>query len=392
MANKKATKTKSKTRSTKATRLTIDEQYMGTEPGPDYFDSENKAGKKRNLHDYFGWYNYFYDRKKVNQVIISYAKKSGYKNASKFSKMFLSTGVAAVITGLENGVRFPEHKDYLGEEGSAGYQKWLHAQLSGINKKAQTLQTVDLDTDKIVEKKRPSVQENITNKGQELLGEIDHAIDVWDVEEFDMYKYLAFNKVSAAVANSIVNEYDGMIAEVKEARDGTCDQLKEAYNHMTKGDKDDFYNFLTKIKTDTTRYVEMNKPVRKPKKPKQFSAAKIVSKLSYMIEDPENKVKSVEPSQIVGAKQLWIFNSKTNEMIKYDAEDRGGLTVVGTTLKNFNPKTSMSKKLGMKTEHFIDRVLDGGTIVLNKCMSEINSKSSIVTGRINNNMIILKVD
>ena len=62
------------------------------------------------------------------------------------------------------------------------------------------------------------------------------------------------------------------------------------------------------------------------------------------------------------------------------------------TIQNFNEKTSSSKKLGMKTEHFIDRILDAGSIVLNKVMSEINSKASKVTGRVNNNMIILKVD
>ena len=66
--------------------------------------------------------------------------------------------------------------------------------------------------------------------------------------------------------------------------------------------------------------------------------------------------------------------------------------VKGTSIQMFNTKTSMSKKLGVKTDHFIDRVLQGGTIVLNKCMNEINSKAGDVTGRVNNNMIILKVD
>ena len=57
-----------------------------------------------------------------------------------------------------------------------------------------------------------------------------------------------------------------------------------------------------------------------------------------------------------------------------------------------NKNTDNCKKLGVKTDHFIERVLQGGTIVLNKTMNEINSKASEVTGRVNNNMIILKVD
>ena len=224
------------------------------------------------------------------------------------------------------------------------------------------------------------------------MGDVDYAIDVWDVEPFDMYKYLSDSKASSAVANSIVNEYDDMIAEIKEARDGTDEQLKEGYSHLSKGEKDEFYNFLLKIKSDTIRYVDMNKPVRKPRKAKAVNAIKAVSKLNYLNEDTNYRVKSIDPSKIIGAKQLWLFNNKTNELIKYDSEDRGGLMVKGTSIQSFNTKTSMSKKLGVKTDHFIDRVLQGGSIVLNKCMSEINSKASEVTGRVNNNMIILKVD
>tara|TARA_B100001063_G_C16738034_1_gene543123 strand:- start:39 stop:1181 length:1143 start_codon:yes stop_codon:yes gene_type:complete len=371
-------------RKTKTQRLSLDEQIMGVEPTVDYFDNHN-------LHSYFSWYTYMYDRKTVNQVIISYAKKFGYKNASKFSKMFLPGTIAAIIRGLENGVKFIDHKDYPGE-GSAGWQKQLHNELREYNKKAQLLVSADLNTDMLVKKKRPSVQENINNKGQLLLGDVDHAIDVWDIEPFDMYKYLTEQKVSAAVANSIVNEYDDMITEIKEARDGNDEQLKEGYSHLSKSEKDNFYNFLLKIKSDTERFVDMNKPVRKPRKAKAINATKAVSKLNYLNEDSDFRVKSIDPSKIIGAKQLWLFNNKTNEMIKYDSEDRGGLMVKGTSIHSFNTKTSMSKKLGVKTDHFIDRVLQGGTIVLNKTMNEINSKASDVTGRVNNNMIILKVD
>ena len=237
-------KRKTTTRKTKSQRLTLDEQMMGVEPSVDYFDYSN-----HNLNSFFSWYNYMYDRKKVNQVIISYAKKFGYKNAPKFSKMFIPGSLAALIRGLENGVKLPDHKDYPGE-GSAGYQKYIHDELRSWNKKAADDLATSLDKDQIVKKKRPSVQENINNKGQLLLGDVDYAIDVWDVEPFDMYKYLSDSKASSAVANSIVNEYDDMIAEIKEARDGTDEQLKEGYSHLSKSEKDDFYNFLLKIKSD----------------------------------------------------------------------------------------------------------------------------------------------
>ena len=206
-----------------------------------------------------------------------------------------------------------------------------------------------------------------------------------------MYKYLSDNKASAAVAKLIPEEYQGLIDEVTEARDGKSKQLKEGYSHMTKAEKTQFINFLKKIQTDSERYAENHKPVRKPRKAKQFTAEQKVSKLNFLDEDTENKIASISPSKIIGAEVLFLFNSKTNQLSYYQAADRGGLDVKGTSIKNFDTDVSAVKKLGAKTTHFLDRVLGGGKIVLNKCMNEINSKASKVTGRVNNNMIILKV-
>ena len=97
-----------------------------------------------------------------------------------------------------------------------------------------------------------------------------------------MYKYLVDKQVSSAVANSIVKAHDPMIDEIEEARSGKCKQLKEGYSHYTKSELGKFYDFIVKLKTDTERYVENHKPVRKPRKTKQYSAEEQVKKLSYL--------------------------------------------------------------------------------------------------------------
>lgn len=376
-----------KVRSTRASRKSLDQIHMGDEPiGKEYF-------KEKDLHSFFNWYSYFYDRARVNQVIIGFAKEHGYKNASKFKKLYIPTSIAAIIRGLENGLVFPDHKlVQLYGKSTAGWQAYLHTEMRKYNKKAIELKPEDLDTDLIVKKKRKTVQENIDNKVGELLGEVDYQIDIWEESRFDMYKYLTENKVSSAVASKIPVEYTSMKEEVEEALNGNDEQLKEAYNFMNITEKRGFINFINKIMIDSERYAENNKPIRKPRKAKAISATKQVSKLSYLEHDTDNQIKSIDPSKIVGSKQLWLYNSKTNEIIQYVQSDRGGLSVKGTTIQNFDSKLSSSKKLGVKTKHFIDRILDAGSIVLNKVMNEINSKASSVTGRVNNNMIILKVD
>ena len=153
MANKKKN-----VRSTKASRKTLDDIHMGEEPmGTEYFNEKNHS-----LHSFFGWYNYMYDRARVNQVIIGFAKEHGYRNASKFKKLWIPGSIAAIIRGLENKLDFPDHKLVeLYGKGSAGWQAYLHTEIRKYNKKAVELKAEDLDKDLIVKKKRKTVQENI---------------------------------------------------------------------------------------------------------------------------------------------------------------------------------------------------------------------------------------
>ena len=389
MATRKTTKTKRKpVRKTRAERKTLDEIHYGPEPDVDYFEDHS-------IHEYFNWYNYMWDRNKSMSVLTSYAKKFGFKNAGKFKKMGVPATLAYIAIGLEKGLTFPAPKKAEeGETGNVYYQRTLHEELRRWNKKAHNLYNVYLgqELDQPIKKKRKTVQENINNKVQLLLAEVDYAIDVWDVEPFDMYKYLSENKASAMVAKKIPEQYQDLIDEVNLAISGKSKQLKEAYGFMTKSEKTAFINFLIRIQTDAERYAENHKPVRKPRKAKQISAIDKVKKLNFLDEDLENKVSSIEPSKIIGADILFLFNAKTNQLSYYQAIDRGGLDVKGTTIKRFDTDTSAVKKLGAKTTYFLDRVLGGGKIVLNKIMNEINSKASKVTGRVNNNMIILKVN
>jgi len=387
---RKTTKTvKRKPRKTKAERKSLDDIHYGPEPDVDYFEDHS-------INDFFNWYNYMWDKKTSMEVLTKYAKKFGHKNATKFKKMIIPNSLGYVAHGLERGLKFPTpNKAEEGETGNEYYQKYLHAELRKYSKKAHGLYNMylgqELNPATTVKKKRKTVQENINNKVQLLLSEVDYAIDVWDVEKFDMYKYLADNKASAAVAKKIPEEYQELIDEVTEAISGKSKQLKEGYNHMTKIEKRAFVNFVKKIQTDSERYAENHKPVRKPKKAKQITAIDKVKKLNFLKEDVDNKITSIEPSKIIGAEIVYLFNTKTNQLSYYHAMDRGGLDVKGTTIQNFDNGKSGVKKLGAKTTHFLDRVLGGGKIVLNKCMNEINSKAGKVTGRVNNNMIILKV-
>ena len=177
---------KRKPKKTRTERKNFDNMYYGPEPDVDYFDNHS-------ISNFLSWYNYMWDSKYTKTVLIKYAKKFGYKNANKFKKLIIPHSLAYIATGLEKGLTFPAHKNAEeGETGNEYYQKNLHTELGKYDKEAEAL--AQLPTESASEttvKKRKTVQENINSKVQLLLAEVDYAIDVWNVEPFDMYKYLS---------------------------------------------------------------------------------------------------------------------------------------------------------------------------------------------------------
>jgi hypothetical protein len=73
------------------------------------------------------------------------------------------------------------------------------------------------------------------------------------------------------------------------------------------------------------------------------------------------------------------------------ATDQAGLGVKGSGIENYKYSESISKTL-RKPKDVLDRVLNGGKIVLRKVMGEINSKPSELNGRINKDTILLRVE
>ena len=380
-------KAKPKKRMTRANKLSLEEMHYGPEPEVGYFDDHN-------LSAYLNWFNYFYDRKQAVTAYITYAKEQGFKNANKLKNLNWPSSNAFISIGLRKGIEFPLPESAVNQE-QTGNQHYHLKIMSHIKETLKKADDVDFQKENKADevklsKRRKSVQENIKSKVYQVCGEIDHAVDMWQTQDFDTYKYLADLKVSATVAKGIPEEYQSIIDELNELLGPNCHpQLKEGYSYLSRQEQKDYYNFVKGIQTDAMRYAEMNKPIRKKRK---VTADRQVKKLSYLKEDRDNKIKSIDPLLIIGAQRLWIYNSKTNEIVKYEAIDRGGLGCKGTTLQNFDEKASGCKKVGVRTEYFIDRILDGGKVVLNKVMDEITSKKQSVTGRINNNMVLLKVE
>mgnify|MGYP003348540752 CR=1 FL=1 len=99
---------------------------------------------------------------------------------------------------------------------------------------------------------------------------------------------------------------------------------------------------------------------------------------------------AIDPANIVGSSQLWVFNTKTRKLGVYNSQDSGGLSVKGTSLLNYDETTSIQKTI-RKPETVLPNCLKGGKIILRKLLPEINAVEQPLTGRINSDTILLRV-
>ena len=125
---------------------------------------------------------------------------------------------------------------------------------------------------------------------------------------------------------------------------------------------------------------------RKPRKTKVVSKDKIVAKLKFLKTNEPLKLVSINPTDIIGASELWIFNTKTRKLGKYVANEFNTLNVKGTTITNFNEFTSIQKTV-RKPEEKLKEFKAAGKVQLRKFLDDINATDTKLNGRINEDTI-----
>jgi hypothetical protein len=98
----------------------------------------------------------------------------------------------------------------------------------------------------------------------------------------------------------------------------------------------------------------------------------------------------VSPEKMVGADQLYLFNTKTRQMKYLVSDRRNGFEVKGSTIIGFDVKNSFKKML-RKPEDYIATLAKATKSKALKELRSLKTKESETDGRINRDTIILKV-
>lgn len=348
-------------------------KYFGEEPllkGP---VDDSTLGKA------LTWYNYMCEPDEAREYIIEYLKTTKQEALlKKFRRVPMSRIPKTYAWVYRIKTRGGEiHPDTL-----------MRAERS-IKDSLQYMEDekVEETTTPVVEK--PSIQERITEKLSDYIGEIENIVDDLP-KDWSMYKHLQSTQFPAKMTTKVADYYRPILEELELALEGGDDQLKEAYKHLSKPKLRERVALFQSIVDDCDRYAGNLRKQRAPRKKKAPTADKLLKHFQFQKESNEHKLKSVAPESIIGAQELWTFNTKYNILTVFRASGHAGLSVKRTAIVGFDEANSVSKRIGRKTDETLQRVLTGGKIVLRKLMDEISSDPAKISDRINSNIVLLK--
>ena len=403
---------------------------------PKWDDLEKMTGAKIHAHRRFvhSWYYENFKPAELYAFVAEWMIKEEYSKedvkAVKAAPNSALSITAAIVARMDMmgapRLTKPEADHWLSLPGTMGELKCSIDFL-----KESVAKYIEAGKDKVAEKEEeekekvnvyvPSIQERIRDQAVEQSEDIDIWLEGWiedpnsfDPKGFDFKRHFGSKGVTQAHARKLKSFYEdtladyddlermptkGQLAKMSEHDADMWEQLKEGYAHVKKADIKKLRTAISELMVALDFIIDQAKATRKPRKAKPRSADKVISKLKFLKVDEKYKLASINPIDVVGANELWVFNVKTRKLGKYIAssiDPKGlgregtGLSVKGTTIIGFDEKLSVQKTL-RKPDEQLKEFKGAGKVALRKFLEDINTTDTKLNGRSNLDTVLLKV-
>jgi hypothetical protein len=192
------------------------------------------------------------------------------------------------------------------------------------------------------------------------------------------------------MVGTIAEVWKCKLAEFEEVVEGRDADLVEGYNHLSKNQIKQCIKFIEQVIADCGNYVQIKKVERKPRAKKAPSPEKLSAKFKYLKDFAELKLTSIASSQLVGASEAWLYDSKKRKLIHVMADTHmGTFSIKGSAIVGFDTVQTVQKTLRKPAEQ-LKELLVGGKPAARKVFKDIKSTETKFNGRGNENLIILK--
>jgi hypothetical protein len=398
MATKNTTKTRVTKKQVIAHRTRAVKDHSPQWEGCETWDADKFH---RHFKSAMDWYRLDSDIKTYKPFVVKWMTDIGCAKEDilamkKVKDSRISTTMGAIASCLLRGMT-PHRADFNNGKDT---NEWMRNAIVTTLKEGKD--DVDPEEAKAAEAEKPtvyvpSIQERVRDSAYAMTEELEDAYESFqqDPENFDpkSFKILSLLRgkgVKAAHARIIKEFYARELAELNELASGEgCEQLKEGYSHRSKKQVRSLITFLQEIESACIMLMQEAKVNRAPRAKKTQPKEKLVAKLKYKKQDEPLKLVSINPTDIIGVKELWVYNTKSRKIGRYVATEFSELGVKGTTIVNFDEAKSVMKTV-RKPEEKLKEFKAAGKVQLRKFLDEINATEARMNGRINEEIILLK--
>lgn len=283
-----------------------------------------------------------------------------------------------------------------GGEAPDNWQEYTDAALAKLAQECVKVE-VAIDLDSTEQKSVVSIQDRMRDQAAVVSAEFDGWVDEFITDpqgfkpdSYNPYSIMVKAELKAGHARFIPKFYAREKRETEMIVSGTADaQLSEGYGCYTKAQLKKLLKLYETIESAANMIIDSSKSARKPRAKKAVSVDKVVDKLKFRKEDSALSIVSINPRDIVGAQELWVYNTKTCKLGRYIACDSKGLSVKSATILNYT-ELSIEKTL-RKPEIQLKEFKAAGKVALRTFMDKIGTIDTKLKSRINENHVLLKV-
>jgi hypothetical protein len=383
-------------RAPKKTRdpMFTDEKYTGSEP---VWDTERALKMTQAEFDHFlrksfSYYNYFYAQKDLKKHMVKWMQENKYTKAH-VSAFIRSSDRAVPMTAY--GILMASQQGMPLREKELTYLKERieHAINAADSEPEETATGAKL-AEPVAVVRAPTIQDRLNEKTSEHLahfeGLYDEVVQGAAVDP-NAYDYFVSYTVPQSQLGKFENYVDAQRMYLTAAVDKMDEQYVEAYRHYRAADFKRHFAFFDAIQTAIEQYRQVKKATKKARVKRAPNKEKVASKLKYMKEEKTLKLVSINPVDIVGAQELWCYNTKTRKLYKYIADSlTGPLGIKGTSITNFDTAKSVGKTL-RKPDEKLKEFAKASKVQLRKFLDEVKATETAGNGRMNSDMVLLKV-
>lgn len=367
-----------------------DVKYTGGEPL--FTEQPAPEARKGAIVAALNWYSRFFDRKMAKELILEFAVARGVSTADM--RVLRSVPERQFDMSLAWLSRLAMRGLVLNDAELARIGDHLRGHITA------RVAVAEEAAEEVKSSNRPNVQEIMRERAREAAGDIEGLFDGFllngdpDPASVNVVGILTERGILPQHTSDIVVRWRARRAELEAVQDGKDALLKEGYSQWGKIAIRNMIKFCDSVIAGVGSYINVKRASKTPRKRKAVPVERVVSRVKYAKTYSDANLKlnltSIPPTKIVGATEVWAYDTAKRKLHYYVADSHvGTLGVKGASITGFDTAASGMKTL-RKPAETIKSLLNAGKPAARKLFKEIRAVQANVKGRTNENLVILR--